>query len=161
MAPKSNRLQAFIILLLSVLLVATSYLLISKNPGTKRDIGTMHKANLQGVWELYRYQKQEDTAFIAMPDVQIKKVFADDQWLSVAYKNDNKQIIHSAGGTFYMDESTLTEHIQFHQTELYAIGNQNLLNISIVGDTLHYSGIINPGKSDEHKIEEYWVKVSN
>jgi len=116
--------------------------------------------SLQGVWELLTYQTQDDTIFQKMEGIYVKKINYKGAWMSSAYKTENNEVVHVAGGTYEYKEGVLFEKIEYHMKNLASIGDINVFNVKYNGDTIYVSGILKEGTPDEYKIEEYWVKLN-
>ncbi|TLX73473.1 hypothetical protein E9993_15280 [Labilibacter sediminis] len=132
---------------------------LNKTKDSKKE-NSNQETQIEGMWELHTYQPQDDTAFIVMEGVTIKKVFCDKEWMSIAISTKNNKVVHTAGGNFSFYGNSLSEEVLYHQKNLESIGDINTFNVTKLNDTLYVSGILNPDTEDEYKIEEYWVKVS-
>ena len=146
------------------LLILTSMLSSCMSPSNNQESNQAKDtsiSNVEGMWELLTYQPQDDTLFIEMTGINIKKVFYGNEWMSIAINTENNKVVHTAGGQFVTNQNTLSEEVLYHQKNLESIGDINTFNVSINNDTLYLSGILKPDTEDEYKIEEYWVRVSN
>ncbi len=114
---------------------------------------------LKGVYRLLALQSQEDTVFVPMEGVEVLKIFTDSQWISPAFLNRNKKVVHLAGGRYSCAGGWLTEELSYHSKDTVNIGLETLYRIEFHQDTLYQSGIFKKGTPEEWKVEEYWLRT--
>ena len=73
--------------------------------------------SIEGTWEFIASQPQDDTIFQKMEGIGIKKINSNGHWMSSAYKTENNEVVHVAGGTYEYKEGILFEQIEYHLLE--------------------------------------------
>jgi hypothetical protein len=105
---------------------------------------------LDGAWELVSGQP--------LPEgVRDIKIIADGHFIFAAYDSQSGHPLYSAGGTYVLDGSAYTEHMDFASDRIAAglIGKDQSFTLKMDGDTFSQSGTLSNGKA----LSETWKRV--
>jgi hypothetical protein len=109
------------------------------------------KGQLDGVWELLSGQP--------LPTgVRDIKIISGGHFIFVAYNTENGRPLYSAGGTYILNGSSYTEHMDFASDEIAAglVGNDQPFTVKIDGDTFTQTGTLSNGKP----LSEVWKRMN-
>lgn len=112
--------------------------------------GRAAQSPLDGTWELVSGQPLPKGAH----DV---KIISAGHFMFVAYDTESGKPLYAAGGTFALDGSSYTEHIDFMSEKISAgmIGKDQHFTVKIDGDTFTQTGTRSNGKY----LSEVWKRA--
>jgi hypothetical protein len=113
--------------------------------------GHAKKGQLDGVWELVSGQPLPKRA----RDI---KVILGGHFIFAAYDTENGKPLYTAGGTYILNGSSYTEHVDFASDIIAAglVGKDQQFTVRVDGDTFTQSGTLSNGKS----LSEIWRRVN-
>ena len=107
------------------------------------------KNPLDGTWELLSGQPLPEGA----RDI---KILSDGHFLFAAYDTATGQPLYAAGGTYILDGSSYTEHMDFASGKIAdLVGQDQSFAIKLDGDTFTQTGTLSNGKA----LSERWKRV--
>jgi hypothetical protein len=113
--------------------------------------GHANKSQLDGVWELVSGQPLPKGAR------DIKVVFGG-HFIFAAYDAENGTLLYTAGGTYTLNGSSYTEHMDFASDVIAAglIGKDQQFTVKVGGDTFTQTGTLSNGKP----LSEVWRRAN-
>jgi hypothetical protein len=107
------------------------------------------KNELDGVWELVSGQPLPKGA----RDI---KMLSEGHFMFAAYDAGIGQPLYAAGGTFSLEGTSYTEHMEFASGKIAdLIGRDQSFTIHLDGDTFTQSGTLSNGKA----LSETWRRI--
>ena len=115
------------------------------------DGGHANKSRLDGAWELMSGQKLPK----GTRDI---KIISGGHFIFVAYDTEKGKPLYTGGGTYILNGSSYTEHIDFMSDEISAgmIGKDQQFTIRVDGDTFTQTGTLSSGKG----LSEIWKRIN-
>jgi hypothetical protein len=109
------------------------------------------KSQLDGVWELLSGQPLPK----GTRDI---KVILGGHFIFAAYDTENGRPLYTAGGTYILNGSSYTEHMDFASDVIAAglVGKDQQFTIKVDGDTFTQTGTLSNGKP----LSEVWRRVN-
>jgi hypothetical protein len=109
------------------------------------------KSQLDGTWELVSGQPLPEGA-------QDIKIISGGHFIFVAYDTEKGKPLYTGGGTYILNGSSYTEHIDFMSDEISAgmIGKDQPFTVKVDGDTFTQTGTRSNGKG----LSEIWKRVN-
>jgi hypothetical protein len=109
------------------------------------------KSQLDGTWELVSGQPLPTGA----RDI---KIISGGQFIFVAYETEKGKPLYTGGGTYTMNGSSYTEHIDFASDQISAglVGKDQPFTVKVDGDTFTQTGTLSNGKA----LSETWKRVN-
>ena len=109
------------------------------------------KSQLDGVWELLSGQTLPKGA----RDI---KVILGGRFIFAAYDTKNGRPLYTAGGTYVLNGSSYTEHMDFASDIIAAglVGKDQQFTVKVDGDTFTQTGTLSNGKA----LSEVWKRVN-
>ena len=126
--------------------LTTGFLALSRTNG-----GDAKKGQLDGAWQLISGQPLPKKA----RDI---KIISGGHFFFVAYDTETGKPLYTGGGTFILNESSYTEHIDFASDQISAglIGKDQPFTVKVDGDTFTQTGTLSNGKD----LSETWKRVN-
>jgi hypothetical protein len=109
------------------------------------------KSQLDGTWELVSGQQfPKGTRDI--------KMISGGHFIFVAYDTEKGKPLYTGGGTYFLNGSSYTEHIDFASEEIAAglVGKDQPFTVKLDGDTFTQKGTRSNGKY----LSETWKRVN-
>ena len=134
------------VVLISAIVLAGVVLARSQTNGSP-----VKKSQLDGTWELVSGQPLPKGA----RDI---KIISGGHFIFVAYDTEKGKPLYTGGGTYFLNGSSYTEHIDFASDEISAglVGNDQRFTVQVDGDTFVQTGTLSNGKS----LSETWKRVN-
>jgi hypothetical protein len=109
------------------------------------------KSQLDGTWELVSGQPLPKGA----RDI---KIISGGHFIFVAYDTEKGKPLYTGGGTYILNGSSYTEHIDFASDQISAglVGKDQPFTVKVNGDTFTQTGTLSNGKS----LLETWKRVN-
>jgi hypothetical protein len=109
------------------------------------------KSQLDGTWELVSGQPLPKGA----RDI---KIISEEHFIFVAYDTETGKPLYTGGGTYTLNGSSYTEHIDFASEEIAAglVGKDQPFTVKLDGDTFTQKGTRSNGKY----LSETWKRVN-
>jgi len=109
------------------------------------------KSQLDGVWELVSGQPLPKGA----RDI---KVILEGHFLFAAYDTENGRPLYTAGGTYILNGSSYTEHMDFASDVIATglVGKDQHFTVKLDGDTFTQTGTL----TNEKPLSEVWRRVN-
>lgn len=109
------------------------------------------KSQLDGTWELVSGQPLPEGA-------QDIKIISGGHFIFVAYDTEKGKPLYTGGGTYILNGSSYSEHIDFASDEISAglVGKAQRFNVKVDGDTFIQTGTLSNGKC----LSETWKRVN-
>jgi hypothetical protein len=109
------------------------------------------KSQLDGTWELVSGQQLPK----GTRDI---KMISGGHFIFVAYDTEKGKPLYTGGGTYILNGSSYTEHIDFMSNEISAgmIGKDQPFTVKVDGDTFTQTGTRSNGKG----LSEIWKRVN-
>jgi len=113
--------------------------------------GHAKKGQLDGVWELVSGQPLPKGA----RDI---KVILGGHFIFAAYDTGSGKPLYTAGGTYILDGSSYTEHMDFASDIIAGglVGKDQQFTVKVDGDTFTQTGTLSSGKP----LSEVWKRVN-
>jgi hypothetical protein len=126
--------------------VAAVFLALSQTNGSHAK-----KSQLDGTWELVSGQPLPKGA----RDI---KIISGGHFIFVAYDTEKGKPLYTGGGTYILNGSSYTEHMDFASDEISAglIGKDQPFTVKVDGDTFTQTGTLSNGKG----LSETWKRVN-
>jgi hypothetical protein len=121
-------------------------------PALSQTSGTdAKKSQLDGTWELVSGQPLPKGA----RDI---KIISGGHFIFVAYDTETGKPLYTGGGTYTLNGSSYTEHIDFTSDQISAglIGKDQPFTVKVEGDTFTQTGTLSNGKG----LSETWKRVN-
>ena len=114
--------------------------------------GSRAKSQLEGAWELVSGKPLPEGA----RDI---KILSGGNFIFVAYDTATGKPLYTGGGTYILNGSSYTEHVNFMSDQIAAgmIGKDQHFTVKLDGDTFTQTGTLSNGKS----LSEIWKRVDN
>ena len=108
------------------------------------------RSPLDGTWELVSGQPLPEGA----RDI---KIISGGHFIFVAYDTEKGKPLYTGGGTYILNGSSYSEHIDFASDQISAglVGKDQLFTVKVDGDTFTQTGTLSNGKS----LSETWKRV--
>jgi hypothetical protein len=108
-------------------------------------------SQLDGTWELISGQPLPKGA----RDI---KIISGGHFIFVAYDTEKGKPLYTGGGTYILNGSSYTEHIDFASDQISAglVGKDQPFTVKVDGDTFTQTGTLSNGKS----LLETWKRVN-
>ena len=108
------------------------------------------KSQLDGTWELVSGQSLPKGA----RDI---KIISGGHFIFVAYDTEKGKPLYRGGGTYILNASAWTEHVDFGSDEIFAglVGKDQPFTVKIDGDVFTQTGTLLNGKG----LSETWKRV--
>jgi hypothetical protein len=109
------------------------------------------KSQLDGVWELVSGQPVPEGA-------RDLKIISEGHVMFVAYDTGSGRPFYTAGGTYSVNGSSYTEHMDFASDVIAAglVGKDQQFTVKVDGDTFTQTGTLSNG----HALSEVWKRVN-
>jgi hypothetical protein len=109
------------------------------------------KSRLDGVWELVSGQPLPQ----GTRDI---KMISGGRFIFVAYDAERGKPLYTGGGTYSLNGSSYTEHMDFASDEIATnlIGKEQRFSVKVDGDTFTQSGTLSNGKA----LSEIWKRMN-
>ena len=109
------------------------------------------KSQLDGTWELVSGQQLPKGA----RDI---KIISGGHFIFVAYDTEKGRPLYTGGGTYILNGSSYSEHIDFASDEISAglIGKDQPFTVRVDGDTFTQTGTLSNGKG----LSETWKRIN-
>jgi hypothetical protein len=113
--------------------------------------GHTKKTQLDGVWELVSGQPLPKGA-------RDMKVILGGHFIFSAYDTASGKPLYTAGGTYILNGSSYTEHVDFASDVIAAglVGKDQQFTVKVDGDTFTQTGTLSNGKL----LSEVWRRVN-
>lgn len=134
------------ILLVFAIALTAAFLTWSQTNGNQA-----RTSKLEGTWELVSGQQLPKGA----RDI---KIISGGHFIWVAYDTEKGKPLYTGGGTYILNGSSYTEHIDFMSDEISAgiLGKGQPFTVKVDGDTLTQTGALSNGQS----LSETWKRVN-
>ena len=112
--------------------------------------GYATKKQLEGTWELVSGQQLPKGA----RDI---KIISEKHFIFVAYNTETGKPLYTGGGTYVLNGSSYTEHVDFASDAISAglIGKDQHFALKLDGDTFTQTGALSNGKG----LTEVWKRL--
>ena len=131
-------------LVLAIALGATFFAWSQTNGGQAK------KSQLDGTWELVAGQRLPKGA----RDI---KIISGGHFIFAAYDTENGQLLYTGGGTYILNGSSYTEHVDFgDKLAAGIVGKDEQFTVKIDRDTFMQAGTLSKGKG----LSETWKLVN-
>jgi len=109
------------------------------------------KSQLDGTWELVSGQQLPKGA----RDI---KIISGGHFIFVAYDTEKGKPLYTGGGTYVVNGSSYSEHIDFASDEISTglVGKDQPFTVKVDGDTFTQTGTLSNGKG----LSETWKRVN-
>jgi hypothetical protein len=109
------------------------------------------KSQLDGVWELLSGQPLPTGA-------RDTKVILGGHFIFAAYDTENGRPLYTAGGTYVLNGSSYTEHMDFASDVIATglVGKDQQFTVKLDGDTFTQTGTLTNGKP----LSEVWKRIN-
>ena len=109
------------------------------------------KSQLDGTWELVSGQQLPKGA----RDI---KIISGGHFIFVAYDTEKGKPLYTGGGTYVLNGSSYSEHIDFASDEISTglVGKGQPFTVKVDGDTFTQTGTLSNGKG----LSETWKRVN-
>jgi len=109
------------------------------------------KSQLDGTWELVSGQQLPKGA----RDI---KIISGGHFIFVAYDTEKGKPLYTGGGTYVVNGSSYSEHIDFASDEISTglVGKDQRFTVKVDGDTFTQTGTLSNGKG----LSETWKRVN-
>ena len=109
------------------------------------------KSYLDGTWELVSGQQLPKGA----RDI---KIISGGHFIFVAYDTEKGKPLYTGGGTYVLNGSSYSEHIDFASDEISTglVGKDQPFTVKVDGDTFTQTGTLSNGKG----LSETWKRVN-
>jgi hypothetical protein len=112
------------------------------------------KSQLEGTWEIVSARP------MPTPPKGVKeiKIISGGHFVFVRYNTENGKPIYVGGGTYTLDGTSYTEHVDFMSEAISAgiFGKDQPFTVTVEGDTLTQTGTLSNGQS----LSETWKRVN-
>jgi hypothetical protein len=108
------------------------------------------KGQLDGTWELVSGQPLPK----GTRDI---KIISEGHFIFAAYDTETGKPLYTGGGTYVLNGSSYTEHMDFasHKISAGLIGKDQSFTVNVDGDTFTQTGTLSNGKG----LSETWKRV--
>jgi len=108
------------------------------------------KNRLNGAWELLSGQPLPK----GTRDI---KIISGGHFIFVAYDTQNGKPLYTGGGTFVLNGTSYTEHVDFMSDQISAgmIGKDQTFTVKVDGEYFTQTGVLSSGKS----LSEVWKRL--
>ena len=133
--------------LVSAIVLAAVFLALSQTNDSHAK-----KSQLDGTWELVSGQPLPKGA-------RDSKIISGGHFIFVAYDTEKGKPLYSGGGTYSLNGSSYTEHIDFASDEISGAslaGKDQPFTVKVDGDTFSQTGTLSNGKG----LSETWKRVN-
>ena len=113
--------------------------------------GQAKKSQLDGPWELVAGQQLPKGA-------QNIKIISGGHFIFAAYDTENGQLLYTGGGTYILNGSSYTEHVDFgDKLAAGIVGKDQQFTVKIDRDTFMQAGTLSNGKG----LSETWKRLTD
>jgi hypothetical protein len=131
-------------LVLAIALGAVFFALSQTNGGQPKN------SLLDGTWELVAGQQLPKSA-------RAIKIISGGHFIFAAYDTGKGELLYTGGGTYILNGSSYTEHVDFgDRLSAGIVGKDQQFAVKIDGDTFMQAGTLSNGKS----LSETWTRVN-
>ena len=109
------------------------------------------QSQLDGTWALVSGQQLPKGA----RDI---KIISEGHFIFVAYDTESGKPLYTGGGTYILNGSSYTEHVDFASDLISAglVGKDQAFTVKVDGDTFTQSGTLSNGKG----LSEVWKRIN-
>jgi hypothetical protein len=112
--------------------------------------GQAKKSQLEGTWELVAGQQLPKAA----RDI---KIISGGHFIFAAYDTEKRELLYTGGGTYILNGSSYTEHLDFgHKISAGIVGKDQHFTVKIEGDRFVQAGTLSNGKG----LSETWKRIN-
>jgi hypothetical protein len=113
--------------------------------------GQAKRSPLAGTWVLVSGQRLPEEA----RDV---KIISEGHFIFVAYDTKDGKPLSTGGGTYVLNGTSYTEHVEFASDTISAglVGNDQVFAVTIAGDTFMQTGTFSNGKA----LSDTWRRLN-
>ena len=112
--------------------------------------GQAKKSLLDGTWELVAGQQLPKGA-------RVIKIISGGHFIFAAYDTEKGELLYTGGGTYKLNRSSYTEHVDFgYKLSSGIVGNDQQFTVKVDGDTFVQVGTLSNGKG----LSETWKRVN-
>ena len=112
--------------------------------------GHAEKSQLDGTWELVNGQQLPKGA----RDI---KIISGGHFIFAAYDTEKGELLYTGGGTYILNGSSYTEHVDFgDKVSAGIVGKDQRFTVKIDGDRFVQAGTLSNGKG----LSETWRRVN-
>jgi hypothetical protein len=130
-----------------VLAIALGVVFVARS---QTNSGQAKKSQLDGTWELVAGQQLPKGA-------REIKIISGGHFIFVAYDTGKGELLGTGGGTYVLNGSSYTEHVDFgDRISAGVVGKDQQFAVKIDGDTFVQAGTLSNGKS----LSETWKRVN-
>ena len=131
-------------------LVFASILATAFLAGSQASCSHVGKSQLEGTWELVSGQQLPRGA----RDI---KIITGRHFIFAAYNEGNGKPLYTGGGTYVLNGSSYTEHMDFASDVIAAdlVGKDQPFTVNVDDDTFTQTGTLSNGKA----LSEVWKRV--
>jgi hypothetical protein len=117
---------------------------------SQTNTGQAKKGQLDGTWELVAGQRLPKGA----RDI---KIISGGHFIFAAYDTEKGELLYTGGGTYILNGSSYTEHVDFgDKISAGIVGKDQQFAVTIDGDTFIQAGTLSNGKG----LSETWKRVN-
>ena len=139
-----NRLPPHLLSILAITLGAVFFAWSQTNGGQAKE------SELDRAWELVAGQQLPKGA-------RNIKIISGGHFIFAAYDTENGQLLYTGGGTYILNGSSYTEHVDFgDKLAAGIVGKDQQFTVKIDGDTFMQAGTLSNGKG----LSETWKRVN-
>ena len=112
--------------------------------------GQAKKSQLDGAWDLVAGQQLPKAA-------RNIKIISGGHFIFVAYDTKKGELLYTGGGTYILNGSSYTEHVDFgDRISAGIVGKDQQFTVTIDGDTFIQAGTLSNGKG----LSETWKRAN-
>src|SRR5262250_962638 len=138
-----NRSPPYLLSILAITLGAVFFAWSQTNGGQTK------KSQLDGAWELVAGQQLPKGA-------RNIKIISGGHFIFAAYDTENGQLLYTGGGTYILNGSSYTEHVDFgDKLAVGIVGKDQQFTVKIDRDTFMQAGTLSNGKG----LSETWKRA--
>src|SRR5215472_7686433 len=116
--------------------------------GSQTNAGQAKKSQLDGAWELVAGQQLPKGA-------REIKIISGGHFIFAAYDTEKGELLYTAGGTYILNGSSYTEHVDFgDKLAAGIVGKDQQFTVKIDEDTFTQAGTLSNGKG----LSETWKR---
>ena len=112
--------------------------------------GQAEKSQLDATWELVAGQQLPK-------DARVIKIISGGHFIFAAYDTEKGELLYTGGGTYILNRSSYTEHVDFgDKISAGIVDKDQQFAVKINGDTFVQAGTLSNGKG----LSETWKRVN-
>jgi hypothetical protein len=112
--------------------------------------GQAEKSQLDATWELVAGQQLPK-------DARVIKIISGGHFIFAAYDTEKGELLYTGGGTYILNRSSYTEHVDFgDKLSAGIVGKDQQFTVKIDGDTFIQAGTLSNGK----RLLETWKRIN-